>query len=283
MAPHSLAKFFFRWHRPLASFLLFLAFSTAGASTAARTLSEIQRSGVIRIGINHDAPPRTFQDRDGTLKGFDIDVGRRLAQSLGVTATFVQTPVAGRLPSLQSGRTDISLGALTRTPEREQLIDFTIPISTDAIGVLTTGRLGISSWRELNDPRYRIVDVRGYASVLVVQRLLPKAQLLLVDNDAQAMRALVEGQADALVEQVEAYVLYTKSYPEVQWRSLKEPMQVGYIAIGVSKGNHELRRALNRHLAGMHRSGYMEYVWKKWYSFPMPGSIDVDAELAKAK
>jgi polar amino acid transport system substrate-binding protein len=135
----------------------------------------------------------------------------------------------------------------------------------------------------LNDPRYTIVDVRGYASVLVVQQLLPKAQLLLVDNDAEVMRALVEGRADALVEQVEAYVLYTKSYPEVQWRSLKEPIQVGYIAIGVSKGNDELRRALNRHLAGMHRSGYMEYVWKKWYSFPMPGSIDVDAELAAAK
>jgi len=62
---------------------------------------------------------------------------------------------------------------------------------------------------------------------------------------------------------------------------LRDPIQVAYCGVGVSKGNNGLRAELNQILAGFHRSGLIQYEWKKWYSTPMLGTIDVDAELAR--
>ena len=68
------------------------------------------------------------------LEGFDIDVGRAVAQALGVKVEFVTTETAQRVPFLVSNRIDIALGALTRTPQRAKLVSFTVPLHTRSDG-----------------------------------------------------------------------------------------------------------------------------------------------------
>ena len=249
----------------------------------ARSLQEIRKRGVIRIGVNPNFPVHSFYGRQNKLEGFDIDVGKRLAKQLGVAVDFVPTETALRVPFLSADRIDISLGALTRTPEREELIDFTIPLHTEAMGVLTTDKVRVATWRELNDPAITLVNMRGNASVPLIQKQLPRAHLLLVDGNADTVRSIAQGRADALVENVAFFIVFTKAYPDVRWRVLRDPIQVAYCGIGVSKGNDALRDELNQILAGFHRSGLINYEWKKWYSTPMLGRIDVDAELARTR
>jgi polar amino acid transport system substrate-binding protein len=260
-----------------ALFCLLLAMGTAHA----RSLEEIRQLGVIRIGVNPNFPVHSFYGSRNRLEGFDIDMGNRLAERLGVRPEFVPTETALRVPFLNAGRIDISLGALTRTPEREKVIDFTIPLHTEAMGVLTTSRLHVKTWRELNDPAIRLVNMRGNASVPFIQKELPRAQLVLVDGNADTVRTIAQGRADAMVENVAFFMVFAKSYRDIQWRILPDPIQVAYCGIGVTKGNDTLRLALNETLATLHRSGFIQYEWKKWYSTPMLGDIDVDAELAR--
>ena len=261
----------------LACLCLLVAVGTAEA----RSLEEIKRLGVIRIGVNPNFPVHSFYGVRNRLEGFDMDVGKRIADRLGVTATFVPTETALRVPFLNAGRIDISLGALTRTPEREKVIDFTIPLHTEAMGVLTTAQVSVKTWRDLNQPAIRIVNMRGNASIPFIQKELPRAQLLLVDGNADTVRSIAQGRADAMVENVSFFMVFTKAYPKIEWRVLPEPIQVAYCGVGVEKGNDPLRLALNEILATLHRSGFIGYAWKKWYSMPMQGVIDVDAELAR--
>jgi polar amino acid transport system substrate-binding protein len=260
----------------------FVGLLVGACDVRARTLEQIRAEGTLRIGVNPNFPAHSFYGRKNELEGFDIDVGNRLAKALGVKPEFVPTETALRVPFLSADRIDISLGALTRTPEREKLIDFTIPLHTEAMGVLTTEKLNIQSWRDLDKPSITLVNMRGNSTVPFIQKSLPHARLLLVDTNADTVRTIAQGRADAMVENVAFFVIFTKAYPHVRWRILSEPIQVAYCGVGVAKGNTELRQELNSVLAELHRKGYINYEWKKWYSWPMQGTIDVDAELARA-
>jgi ABC-type amino acid transport substrate-binding protein len=72
-------------------------------------------------------PPQTYRDQEGgEWKGFDADVFRYVARRLGVELEVVWTTTAAMIPTLTSGRSDMGV-ALYRTPEREKVVDFTMP------------------------------------------------------------------------------------------------------------------------------------------------------------
>jgi ABC-type amino acid transport substrate-binding protein len=74
-----------------------------------------------------DTPPQSWRDvAADEWKGFDADIYRYVGQRLNVKVTPVWVSLEGSVPALTSGRADMGT-ALFRTPEREKLIDFTIP------------------------------------------------------------------------------------------------------------------------------------------------------------
>ncbi|HKS56287.1 MAG TPA: transporter substrate-binding domain-containing protein [Steroidobacteraceae bacterium] len=258
-------------------FGLCLALALALPAVApARTLDEIIKSGTIRVGVNPNFPPMSSYGKTNTLEGFDVDVGKAVAQALGVKAEFVTTEAAQRVPFLVSNRIDIALGALTRTPQRAKLVAFTVPLHSEAMGVITTDKIPAKSWQDLNKKEITLVNMRGNLSVDILKGKLPNSKVLLVDGNADTIRAIAQGRADALVENVDFFLNFTKNYPNVKWRVLKDPIFVAYCGIGVSKNNEALRQFLNVLLYDLHSSGMINDTWKKWYGAPMAVPVPVD-------
>ncbi len=256
---------------------LFIVLAVAAAPPlAARTLDEIIKDGTIRIGVNPNFPPMSSFGMTNQLEGFDIDVGRVIAEALGVEAEFVTTETAQRVPFLVSKRIDIALGAMTRTPERAKLISYTLPLHSEAMGVITTDKIDVSDWKQLDREDITLVNMRGNLSVGILKERLPKPKVLLVDGNADTIRAIAQGRADALVENVDFFLRFTKNYRNVRWRVLDDPIFVAYCGIGVGKGNNELRDFLNILLYDLHTSGYVNETWQKWYGTPMAIPIEPD-------
>ncbi|MCO5066285.1 MAG: transporter substrate-binding domain-containing protein [Rhizobiaceae bacterium] len=255
-------------NRLLVAGAMLLAFGAMTVNTQARSLDEIITSGTVRIGVNPNQPPSSSLGKTNEYEGFDIDIGNRIAEAIGVKVEFVPTESAQRVPFLVADRIDLSLGALTRNPERAKLIDYTVPLHTEATSVLTTDKLNITSWKELNDPKYTIVNQRGNNSVGFLKELLPNVNVLLVETTADVVRALAQGRADALVENIDFFLGTTKSYPDVKWKVLPEIIDVAYDGIGVQKGNDSLRLFLNVLLYNMHSSEFVNQTWEKWYGAP---------------
>jgi len=257
-----------------AAFLLALATATP---LQARTLDEIIRSGTLRVGVNPNFPPMSSYGKSNELQGFDVDIGRRIASALGVKVQFVATEAANRVPFLVSNRIDLSLGALTRTPERAKLVGFTVPLHTEAMGVITTDKVPAKTWQDLNRREITLVNMRGNLSVQILKEKLPRPKVLLVDGNADTIRAIAQGRADALVENVDFFLSFTRNYPNVKWRVLKDPIFVAQCAIGVRRGNESLREFLNVLLYDLHTSGAVNDTWKKWYGAPMAVPVQADA------
>jgi len=254
--------------RKILSILIVLAIATSMPAHA-RTLDEIIKDGTIRIGVNPNFPPMSSFGMTNQLEGFDVDIGNALAEALGVEAEFVTTEAAQRVPFLISNRIDIALGAMTRTPKRAKVISFTVPLHSEAMGVITTNKVDVSSWTELNSEDITLVNMRGNLSVEILQDKLPKPKVLLVDGNADTIRAIAQGRADALIENVDFFLHFTKNYRNVTWRVLNDTIFVAYCGIGVGMGNDELRDYLNVLLYDLHSTEVVNETWMKWYGTPM--------------
>jgi polar amino acid transport system substrate-binding protein len=249
-----------------------LALSLAGAlagSAEAKSLDDIIKQGVIRIGIQPNFPPFSSRNAQGEFAGFDVDIGNKIAEVLKVKPEWVPVESPQRVPFLVADKIDIMLGALTRTAQRAQLIEYTVPLHTEVVGVLTTDKVDITDWKQLDDPKYTLSDMRGNWEVDWLKRELPNAKMALVDTVADEVRQVAQGRADAIVGIVAFVMPQAKTHEDVKWKVLQKPIEVSYDAIGVGRGNYPLRDALNIALYDMHASGFVNERWEKWFASPM--------------
>lgn len=259
----------FRKFVALSAALLLAAPVIAATPAAARSLDQIISSGTLKVGVNPNFPPMSSYGQTNELEGFDIDVGNAIAAKLGVKAEFVPTETAQRVPFLVADRIDFSLGALTRTSERAKLIDYTVPLHTEVMAVLTTDKVQADKWQDLDKDSVTLVNMRGNWSVDYLKTKMPNSKVLLVDTNADTVRSIAQGRADALVENIDFFMAFTKNYPDIKWRTLPDTISVSYDAIGVQKGNEGLRQFLNVLLYEMHSDNTVNATWEKWYGAPM--------------
>ncbi len=135
--PRQVRAWAFRWVRRAAVASLALVSATVAAqgiapqkpancSEAGDALSRIICSKTLRVGVRTGYPPFAFEEA-GTLKGFEIDLARQLANSLGVTPTFVVVTPANRLALLGEGRIDLVVATMGHTLQRDQQALFVRP------------------------------------------------------------------------------------------------------------------------------------------------------------
>ncbi len=179
---------------------------------SARTLAEILASKKLVVGVNPTLPPLGIFNDKNEIDGFDVDVARKFGELLGVKTEIVQVGSPDRIPFVSSGKIDAVLGAMTITAERQKVIDFTIPLHTEILGVLTTKAKSYKEMMDLNDASVRLVQVRGSTPVKLAQEKLPKAQLLLLDNYPDAVRAIAQGRADAMIDVMDFMTEHTAKH-----------------------------------------------------------------------
>jgi len=95
---------------------------------AGTTLGDIQKKGEITIGVKFDVPPFGFKNTSsGEVEGFDIDMGKAVAEALGVKPKFIEAISDNRIPFLEKGTADLILSTMTINEERVGQIAFSDP------------------------------------------------------------------------------------------------------------------------------------------------------------
>ena len=97
----------------------------SAAEEASGLLGAVQQAGVLRVSTDPAYPPQSSLNKQGEFEGFDIDVATEIAKRLGVEVEW-ETPTWDVITAGNwSGRWDISVGSMTVTPERAQVLHFT--------------------------------------------------------------------------------------------------------------------------------------------------------------
>ncbi|MFP4899935.1 transporter substrate-binding domain-containing protein, partial [Paraburkholderia sp. BR14261] len=81
-------------------------------------------TNLLRFGVEAQYPPFETKAADGTLQGFDIDIGNAVCAKAGMTCKWVETSFDGLIPALQGRKFDAINSAMNATEKRREAIDF---------------------------------------------------------------------------------------------------------------------------------------------------------------
>ncbi|VVQ08590.1 Membrane-bound lytic murein transglycosylase F [Pseudomonas fluorescens] len=98
----------------------------------AELIDDVNDRGELRIAVEANTPLFNFKE-DGSLAGFEVELGQMLANELDVRADFVVTDANDLLTGVESGKYDIAINHISETPALKDRFDFSEPyIRTDA-------------------------------------------------------------------------------------------------------------------------------------------------------
>lgn len=106
----------------------------------------------LRIGIEAAYPPFAFKTPEGTISGFDYDIGNALCAEMKVECKWVEQEFDGLIPALKVRKFDAVLSSMSITPERLKSVDFTNKYYH------TPAKLAMAEGVAVNDPA---ADLKG--------------------------------------------------------------------------------------------------------------------------
>lgn len=230
--------------------VLFLSVSTGAFADKHQTkkgnLESVLKSQEIRIGVAL-YPPWAMQDEDGDLRGFEIDVGRQLAEDLGVKPKFVVMVWDDLLSSLMTGKVDIIASGFSITPDRALKVNFSQPYSSSGTGLATNLALtqDFESLTDLNRPTTEIAVVTGTLSERFARTSFPAAGFEAFKTSEDASQALIDGEVHAFVVANPVPRFISLRYPDKVDVPLDEPLRKTQEAFAIRKGDADFLAFLN--------------------------------------
>jgi polar amino acid transport system substrate-binding protein len=261
-----------RW-APALRWVLALVLVFSGAARAAdqslwdrSTLNAVIKRGELRVGTEAGYMPFEMRDRNGDLIGFDIDLARLMARSMGVKVTFVNTQWDGIIPALLTDKFDILMAGMTITPERNLQVNFADPYIVVGQTLLLSKRLAgvVHSYKDLDDPKYTVVTKLGTTGEIAARRYLGKARIKTFESEADASQEVRNGRADAFVYDLPFNAVYAARYPGVLIH-LKEPFTKEPLGWAIRKGDPDFLNWLDHFLYQIKSDGTYDALYAKWF------------------
>ena len=126
-------------------------------------LARICDAGVIRVSTDPAYPPQSSLNAEtGEYEGFDIDVANEIGARLGVTVEFTDPPFDAVQGGNWSDRWDMSVGSVTITETRQEVLDFTQPYYFTPAQMATTEGTGIESLEDFTGTTVCVAEGTTY-------------------------------------------------------------------------------------------------------------------------
>jgi len=181
--------------------LTMTAQQAAAQSSKRSLLRDVLDKGTVRVGTGSTNAPWHFEDEQGKLVGMDITMARILAKGLfddDAAFEFVQQDPAARIPNINTGKVDIVIQFMTATPQRAQLVAFTRPYYVEGVSLMSRpdGKLKEYDKMLAAGSDVKVSVLQNIDAERLVHQVLPEAQVLMLDTQANVILALESGRVD---------------------------------------------------------------------------------------
>lgn len=225
------------------------------------TLGKIQKRGEITIGVKYDVPPFGFKNpQSGEVEGFDVDMGRFIAEELGVEPKFIEAISDNRIPFLEKGTVDLILSTMTINAERDTEIDFSEPYYIAQGRILVPKGSDIMGLKDLAGNS--VCTALGSTYEETIREEAPDADLKLVDTYSECLELLQNKAIDAISTDdviLTGMIIQDDTLQMVGDRLTTEPY-----GVGIKEGDSQLKRFVDRVLRQVEEDGRWEETYQKW-------------------
>ena len=239
-----------------------LVVTSVAAAAHADLLDDIRAAKKIRVAIDLGVPPYGMTDGQMKATGSDVETARLLAKDLGVDLEIVQTTGANRIPFLQTGKADIVISSLSVTPERAQVIDFSMPYAQILSVIAGPKSVAIKGFEDLAGKR--VASTRGTTNDRLLTEGAKDAQVVRYDDDATLITAVTSGQVD-IVATSPALVKTMRENAPQRDVEVKFVMKEFPLGIGMRKGEARLQRWINDWIQANTANGQLLAIQKRFH------------------
>ncbi len=251
--------------------LCLLAFAAQGIASDIElakksTLNKIIERKELRIGLDPGYQPFEMTNKKGQVVGFDVDIAKELAKSMGVKLTIVNTDYDGIIPALLTDKFDIILSGMTITQSRNLQINFADPYIVVGQAIILNKNLEgkVNSYKDLNDPKYTVASRIGTTGEMATKRMIPKAKYKSFDKEADGAMDVVNGQADAFIYDLPFGVVFMAQHGNGKAILLDKPFTYEPLGMGIRKGDPDFLNYLNNFLRQIKADGRYDRIYSKW-------------------
>lgn len=255
-----------------------LASGSGRAQAADGRLKEILDRGTVRVGVQGAFKPWSFPAPDGTLQGIEVDLGKSVADALGVKFEPVVISSANRMQMLQQGKIDLILGGMYDTAERRKIVGIIEPAYWTSGPSLLAKKGVIKGWKDIAGKP--VCGKQGnYYNKQVETEL--KAKLTAFAGNTEGKEALRSGKCVAWLYD-DVSIMADIETPE--WQGYEMPVSVLYnnpwaAAVPVE----DVNKGWGAFVAGMayrwQSEGKLIELAKKWGVQPAPWFAEQQKKL----
>ncbi len=260
------------WLKVFAAGVLVVSLGTAPTQAAEKLV----------IATEGAFPPYNFVAADGSLQGFDVDMANALCARIKAECEIIKQDWDGMIPGLLAKKYDVIVASMSIMPEREKIVDFTIPYyqaPTAMVAYKSAGvKVGADGYPDPESLKSKVIGVqRATGFETYVREHFKDAEIKVYDSSESANLDMAAGRLDARFD--DFIVLQTGLFNS----PIKDDVeQIGKIfpesmlgtkgeGIALRKGNEELKQKLNDAILAMRADGSYKAINDKYFTFDIYG------------
>jgi polar amino acid transport system substrate-binding protein len=218
------------------------------------------------MGFENAYPPFNFIDEEtGQPDGWDYDACRAICEILNCKPEFVEAAWEGIFEATAAGEYDMVADGVTIKPEREEVVDFSIPYMTIIqVLVVRAGETRIVDKESLIASGGMVGTQIGTTNESVAIDLVGEDRVQSFDTFDLPIQALIAGDVDAVVIDEEAAEGFVRQFPDkikVLDADIAEPEELGF----VFPPGSDLVEPVNYAIRVLQENGTLDALYQKWW------------------
>lgn len=241
----------------------------SSSSEASKVEVSTMNKDKLTVGSEIGYPPFESFAEDGTTPiGYDIDLGKEVADRLGLEIEFINTSFDGILEGIGTNY-DIVISAITINEDRKKNVLFCTPYidNYQSVVVKKGSTLEIKS---LNDLDGKSVSLqKATTSDELLEELMKKGTIkctsVAQEKVTTCFTQLTNGDVDVVLcdsTVADGYVAKNPDKYEIAFQDTTSPEQFG---IACGKEDTQMQKAIDDVLAEMKKDGTLDDLYSKWF------------------
>ena len=238
-----------------------------GAQTD-NSLTYILDKGEMILGLDDAFPPMGFRNEDQEIVGFDIDVATEVTKRMGVSLKLQPVDWEAKEQELATKNIDCIWNGLSITEERLQNMTMSKSYMKNKQVAVVPADSDIQTLDDLKGKKVIIQSGSTASDALDANEELKNsfADLILVDDNVQAMLDLQVGGSDAVVmDEVVARYYTSLDEQKGKFRILDESLADEVYGVAFRKGDEALANEVNKRIEEMREDGTLAEISTKWF------------------
>ncbi|XAW87970.1 transporter substrate-binding domain-containing protein [Vibrio sp. CDRSL-10 TSBA] len=223
----------------------------------------------LRIGVDATFPPFESTNPDGSLTGFEIDLGNAICAEIGRTCQWVPSNFDGLIVSLKSRKIDAVFSSLGVTEQRSRQVNFTNVVWSGYSSMLSRTEEGLAANPQSLQGKVVGVQMGSMQEEFVRQRFEQHGiQVKTYQDQDQVYADLLSGRIDAsFQDMIQAQFNFIDRGNKASFTNLQieDELLPADTAIAVRKNDSKLTQQLNEGLEKIHANGTYDRIQRQYF------------------